>query len=142
MRRKRPSRASLLRVVADDVVAGNILLRLHDAHGEIVVVEQRLAAGVAGQRVEGFLLALEIAGDGARRAAGIHALAARRSLGGVAQRRLRHQAAGIDGIERNVGADGGVDGGLQLRLVIHAVARHAAGEIDQRLLLVAASPAS
>ena len=46
-------------VVAEDVVAGDFLLRLHDAEAEIVVVEQRLAAGVGGQRVEGLLLALE-----------------------------------------------------------------------------------
>ncbi len=57
-------------------------------------------------------------------------------LRGVAQRRLRHQAARVDGPERHAGADGGVDGGVQLRLVVDAVQPQAAGEVDQRFLLV------
>ena len=71
-----------------------------------------------------------------RRGAGVHADAARRSLGRVAQRRLGHQAARIDRPERDAGADGRVDGGVQLRLVVHAVQPQAAGEVDQRFLLV------
>ena len=65
------------RIVADDVVAGHVLLRLDNAHGKIVVVEQRLAAGVRGQRVERFLLILEIAGQRARGASRVHALGRR-----------------------------------------------------------------
>jgi hypothetical protein len=69
------------------------------------------------------------------RAAGPHAGGAGRALGGVAQGSRGHQAAGVDGVERHIGLHGGVHGGGQLRLVIAvAVARHAAGEVDQRLL--------
>ena len=59
-RRNLPSSAALRAVVADDVVAGDRLLRLHDAQRQIVVVEHRLAAGVLGQRVERVLRALEV----------------------------------------------------------------------------------
>ena len=70
----------------------------------------------------------------ARRTAAVHGAAARRALGGVAQRRRGHQAARVDGEEGHVVADGGVDGGAQLRLVVDAGLADAAGEIDQRLL--------
>ena len=46
-----------------------------------------------------------------------------------------HQAARIHGVKRDVGADGGVDGGFDLRVVLDAGLRDAAGEVDQRLFL-------
>ena len=45
-----------MRVVAEDVVARDVLLRLLNAQGEIVVVEQRLAAGIRRQREQRLLL--------------------------------------------------------------------------------------
>jgi hypothetical protein len=45
-------------------------LGLHDAVGEIVVIEEGFAAGVAGQGGEGLLLALEAALGGPLGAAG------------------------------------------------------------------------
>ena len=63
-------------------------------------------------------------------------------LRGIAQGRLRHQAARVDRLERHVGADRGVDGGVQLRLVVDAVQPQAAGEVDQRLSSRSACPAS
>ena len=47
-----------------------------------------------------------------------------------------HQASRIDRPHRNPRADRGVDRGMQLRLVVDAVQPQAAGEINQRLLLV------
>ena len=125
------------RVVAEDVVARNVLLRLHDADREVVVVEQRLAAGVGGQRVESLLLVLEL--RPVRRAPNCPVYMPEppgEALVASPRGAEATQAARVDRVERNVGADGGVDGGLELRLVVHAVALHAAGEIDQRLLLV------
>ncbi len=121
-------------VVTKNVVTGDVFLRLHDAQPQVVVVEQRLAAGVGGQRVQRLLLALKVALGRARGAAGIHTLTAWRPLGGIAQRSLRYQAARVDGIERHVAADGGIDGGAQLRLVVQAGLGHAAGEVHQGLL--------
>ena len=72
----------------------------------------------------------------ARGASRVHGLTAGRSFGGIAQRSLRHQAARVDGIKRDVGADRGVDRGPELRLVVQTVALDAAGEIDQRFFLV------
>ena len=122
-------------VVAEDVVTGDILLRLHHAHRKIVVIQQRLAAGIGSQRVQRFLLALELALPGAHRTAGVQALSARRSLRGIAQRGGSHQAARIHRIEHHVVTDRRVDGGAQLRLVVDSGACHAAGEVDQRLFL-------
>ncbi len=48
------------RVVAQDVVTGNALLRLNDSRREIVVVEQSLASGVGGQSIQRVLRLLEI----------------------------------------------------------------------------------
>src|ERR1017187_9294782 len=85
--------------MCEDVVAGNILLGLHDADAEIVVIEQRFAAGVGGQGSEGFLLALEAGLGRPLRTAGEGALAAGGALGGVAERTGGHQAARVDGVE-------------------------------------------
>ena len=43
-----------------------------------------------------------------------------------------HQAARVDGIDGDVGAIGGVGGGAQLRAVLFAGLRDAAGEFDHR----------
>ena len=68
--------------------------------------------------------------------AGVHAGIAGRALGSISQRSLGDQAARIDRPEGNTGADGGVDGGMKLSLVIDAVEAQPAGEVDERLLLV------
>jgi hypothetical protein len=54
-------------------------------------------------------------------------------LGGIAQRSSSDQSARIHRVERHVIADGRVNGGAHLGLVIDTSARHAAGEVDQRL---------
>ena len=109
---------------------------------EIVVVEQRLAAGVRRQRVQRVLRSLEVVVDAIAAAPVYMPDAARDALRGIAHRRLRHQAAGVDREEGDVGADRGVDGRLQLRLVVDAVETQAAGEVDQHLLLVQRARAS
>ncbi len=82
-----------------------------------------------------FLLPLEVTLRGPLRTAGIQALSARRSLCGVAQRGGSHQPTRIRRIECHVVADRRIDGGAQLRLIVDSGARHAAGEVDQRLFL-------
>ena len=69
------------------------------------------------------------------RLAGEHADAAGRGPRGVAERRLRDQAARVDWVQRHVGTDRGVGRRPQLRLVVDAVQPQAAREVDQRLLL-------
>ena len=49
---------------------------------------------------------------------------------------IRDQAARINGPERDTRSNGRVDGGVQLRLVINAIEAEAAGEVDERFLLV------
>ena len=56
------------------------------------------------------------------------------ALAGAAARRVRHQAARVDRIDRHVGLGRRVDRSFQLRLVIDARLADAAGEVDQRLL--------
>ena len=80
--------------------------------------------------------ALEVGGGGHRRGAGVHrrcrpASPASRRPGACATR-----PRASTGKNETFGADGGVDGGAQLRLVVDAVQPQAAGEVDQRLLLV------
>ena len=103
---------------------------------EVVGVEQCLAAGVGGEGVERVLRALEAVGDGRGCCAGVDAGVSLRALRRIAQRSLRDKAAGIDGPDRHASLDGRVDGGMHLRLVVDAIEAHAAGEINQRLLLV------
>ncbi len=87
-------------VVAEDVVVGDGLLRLHNAAVKVVVIEQRLAACVAGQGVQRVLRLLEVGADGAARLRPVYiARVALRALRGVAQRRLGDEPAGIDGPE-------------------------------------------
>ena len=57
------------------------------------------------------------------------------ALGGVAERRQRHQAARVDRVDGDVGAHRGVGRGAQLRGVVGAVQAQAAAEVDERLLL-------
>ena len=121
-------------VVTEDVIAAELLLRLHDAGSEIVAVEEHLAAGIGGEGGQGLL---RIVDAGALRIVGRaveDAGAARGGLAGGAAGRVGHQAARIDGINGDVGLDGGVDGGFELRLVVDAGLADAAGDIDQRLL--------
>ena len=123
------------RVIAEDVVVSDRRRGLHDATAEIVGVEQRLAAGVAGKRVERVLRGLKTSVAGLRGRARIHADVAGRALRRVAERSPGDQASCIDRPEGNARADGRVDRRVQLRLIVDAVQAQAAGEIDQGLLL-------
>src|SRR5207253_4938603 len=78
---------AVLAVIAKNVIARNILLRLLDSQAEIVVIQQRLAARIQRQRSQRILRPLLLPLLAPRGAAGIHTTAARRSLGGIAQRR-------------------------------------------------------
>ena len=49
--------------------------------------------------------------------------------------KTRLEPARVDGIKRNVGADRGVHGGTQLRLVLDTGFADAARDVDERLLL-------
>src|SRR5271163_2472894 len=61
------------------------------------------------------------------------------ALAGVAEGRLRDEAAGVDGPEGDAGTDGVVDGGVELGLVVDAVEGEAAGEVDEDLFLAEAA---
>ena len=51
---------------------------------------------------------------------------------GVAAGNFGHQAARVHGVDRDVGAVRGVGGGAELRAVVFAGLRDAAGELDHR----------
>jgi hypothetical protein len=53
----------------------------------------------------------------------------------VAERRRRDEAAGINGIDRDVRSHGRIYRGAELRLVVGAVQTQAAAEVHQRLQL-------
>ena len=122
-------------VVAEDVVTGHRLRSLDDALSQIVVIEQRVATGILRQRVERILRSLEARDRILCELAGKHADAAGRRPRRVAQRRLRHETAGIDRVQRNICANRRVRRRTQLRLVVDAVQPQTAGEVDERLLL-------
>ena len=105
--------------------------------GEVVGVEECPAPGVAGERDERVLarrLAVELARHAAAREHRGAAAAARLAGGAAGDDRL--EAAGVDRIDRDVGLDRAVDRRAQLDLVVLAALRHAAAEIDNRLLLL------
>ena len=135
-RRNLPFCAVLRGVVAEDVVVRDRLLGLNDAAGQVVVIEERFAAGIAGQRIQRVLRLLKVGGGGQGGGAGVHARVAGRALGRVAERSLRDQAARVDRPERNTGFDRGVNGGVKLGLVVDAVEAESAGKVDERFLLV------
>ena len=108
-----------------------------NAVAEVVRVDERLAAGVGGERRQRVLRRgqpreLLRRRRGRRRAPLPRPLAWR----GVAAGHHRLQAARVDRIDRHVGADGGVDRRAQLDLVVVAAALHAGAEIEDRLLLL------
>ena len=123
--------------VANQVVRRGVRDDLGVDAGEVVGVEKRLAAGVARERNERVLaggLAGELAGHSA---AGEHrrAAAAARLTRGAARDDGR-QSARVHGIDGHVGLHGTVDRRAQLHLVVFAPLRHAAAEVDDRLLLL------
>ena len=120
---------------ADDVVAANRRRSLHDPERQIVVVEQRFAAGVLGQAVERVLRPLEVAHHVLRGLPGQQPETGRRRLRGVPERRHRHEPARVDRKDRHVRANGRVDRRAQLRLVVHAVQPQAARKVDERFFL-------
>ena len=123
-------------VIADQVIVGNGRLGLLQAHRKIVVIQQRFSAGIGGQGIQSVLRGLKTGGGSQRARAAVHVAAALRAPGGVAHGRQGHQPARVDGEERGVGPNGGVGGGLELRLVIDAVELQPAGEVNQHLLFI------
>ena len=123
-------------VEADDVVGLGIVLHLLEGGAEVVGVGEELAAGIAGERAERLLRAevgVELAlhrraavGSGA--AAGCPATRRRRVE--------RLQAARVDGVEGGVRLDALVGGGADAGLVLNALAREAAREVEHALLLL------
>ncbi len=75
-------------------------------------------------------------GGGERGGAGVHARVARRALGRIAERSFGDEAARVDRPEGDARLDGGVDRRVELGLVVDAVEAKAAGEVDERFLLV------
>ena len=122
-------------VVAEHVVARHRLRRLRNAQREVVVIEHRMTARVLGERVQRVLRSLKRRQRVLRLLTVEHPDAARGRPRRVAERRLGYQASGVDGVQRHVGANGGVRRRAQLRLVVDAVETKPAGEIDERLLL-------
>ena len=124
------------RAEADDVVGGGVLLDALKGRGEIVRIEEGLAAGIGGESGHDFLgveVGVEIVLQGR---AVVAAGAAQAAGSGVAQGRDSFEAARIHRVDGHIGAHGSVDGGVQRGLVLNAVALDAAGEIEQRLFLV------
>src|ERR1019366_836288 len=83
-------------VVAEDVVAGNVLLSLDDAGGQVIAIDKQLAASVVRQSVEGVLRSLKAALPGGHGAAGeiaavTAAAAARGAHVGIADRGTGYQ---------------------------------------------------
>ena len=70
------------------------------------------------------------------RLAGVRRSPAQAGVLGLAARHQGLQAANVHGVNRHVGPHRGVGRGTQLRLVFNSGAVHAAGEINQRFLLI------
>ena len=123
-------------VEADGVVGRGVGLDFGEGGREVVGVKEGRAAGVGGERGHDFLRGEVLVHVVHERAAVEAALPAQAAGGGVAQRADGLQAARVDAVDGEVGAHGGVDGGAERSFVLDAVARDAAGEVEQRLLLV------
>ena len=123
--------------VAENVIALHVRLHLGERFAEIVAVEERLAAGVGGERDQRLLrLEIRIVSRG-NRVAVISGLAVQARQLRAAAGDNRFQSARVHRINRNIGFDGDVDGGAQLRLVFVAgIAIHAAAEVEHGFFLV------
>ena len=110
-------------------------MRLADAEGEVVGIEEGFAAGIVSEGEEGFLgvgvfvafLALGLAGEDAGTAWG--------GDGGVTGGGGGDEAPGVYGVEAETGADSGIGGGGELGLVFEAGFGDSAGKIDDGLFL-------
>ena len=121
-------------VVAEDVIAPQLLLGLRDSGSDVVAVEESFSARIGGQRDQRLLrvvdaVALRVVGRTGERARPARSAFARAAAG-----RVGHQAAGVDGVEGHVGFGCGRDRSFQLRLVVDAGLTEAAGEVNERLL--------
>src|SRR6266700_6069814 len=122
--------------IAQDVIDRSVALHAIKHLAEIVGVEEGLAAGVAGKSSQGLLageVRVKLVLYGSSTVYGGAAQACR--SGGTTGRRS-FQTAGIHGVNCDVGFDGRVHRGAQSGLVLHAGLRHAAAEVNDRLLLV------
>src|SRR5262249_13206746 len=115
-----PVLGSVGAVVTDDVVAVDVLLRLGDAETEVVVVEQRLAAGVRGERDQSLLLIVAAIHAASLMGSAEYAGSARRGDAGVARRGFGNQSGRVYRIKRYIRADRCVHRGSELRLIFDA----------------------
>ena len=126
----------ILRMKTDGVVGRSILLHLRKGRRKIVGVEEGLAASVAGKRRHHFLageVGVHVVGE---RGTVVTAAATLASGGCVAKRTDGLEAARVHTVDGEIGAHRSVGGGAQRGLVLNAIARDTAREIEQRLLLV------
>ena len=104
-------RRAMRAVIPDEVVAGQAVGGIDDTARKIVVVEERLSPRVLRQRIKGVLGSLEVRSRRIRQLTRKHPDAAGRRFRRVAERRLRDEAARVDRVDRNVGANRSVDRG-------------------------------
>src|ERR1700734_3894013 len=100
--------------VAEQVVAGVVLLNFGKRVAKVAEIEESFAAGVRGKRGERVARIFALVCLVKYRGPGEHRGAGGRVRGGVAARRRSHQAARIDRVDRNVGAIRSVRGGAKL----------------------------
>ncbi len=101
---------------------------------QIVAVQERLSAGIGGERGQRFLRVVD--GGSLRVVVGaVERASSPRARGaGRAARRVGHQAARVQRIHHHVGLHQGVDRGFHLRLVVDAGLAHASGNVHHHLL--------
>jgi len=122
--------------IAEDVVGGGVVLDAGEGGSEVVGVKEGLAAGVRRERGHDFLgveVGVEVVLEGG---AVVAVGSAEAASGGVAEGGDGLEATGINAVDGEVGAYGGVDGGAQGGLVLDAVALDSAGEVEHGFLLV------
>ncbi len=122
--------------VAQHVVHRAVSLHAVEDLAEIVTVQEGFAAGVGSQRGERFLAGKVGIQCVLYSRAGVHGRTAQ--AGGRCRAAGRHsfEPASIERVNGHVGFHRGVDRGAQSRLVLNPRLSHAAGKINQRLLLI------
>ena len=123
-------------VIAEQIVSRRILLHSRENLAEVVRVEKSTAAGIAGQRHQRLLRGEIGVQRVERRLSRIRRNAAEAGVLRFSARHQRLQAAHVHSVNRQVGAHRRVHCRPQFRLILDAGAVHAAGKVDQRLLLL------
>src|SRR5579871_960741 len=122
--------------VPKQIVGRGILLNSFEDLSEIVRIEERATSGVAGERYQCFLRRKVRVQGVDHRLTGVWRGSTQACVLGFSAGDKSLQSTKVHRIDGHVRPDGSIDGRPKFGLVLDSCAVHAAGEINQRFLLL------